>query len=401
MGQFWASLVAAAAFLAAASASAQDARLDASLGAIRTKHGLPALAAAAVKGGEVIAASAVGVRALGTDVPVTIQDRFHLGSDTKAMTATLAGMLVDEGKLRWSSTIGEVLGAKVPGLNPELAAVTLEQLLSHTSGIPSDNAETLKIYFNVDAFEFNLDVLRIKALEAWKAKKPEIRAASPFQYSNLGYMIAGAMIETSAGTPWEMLISKRIFEPLGLSTAGLGPQATFGKLDAPVGHRPREDGDALGVTGAAKEKTTPMYWGAAADGPPLLGPAGLAHMSILDFAKWAGWNAGAGRRPPMLVQPATLSRIHKVHVEMTIANPRPGTPKSGGYALGWGMVKPKWWNAPVLTHEGSNGMNLAKIMIDPEQDFGIVATTNISGEGAEAALSEVAELLFRERGRSP
>ena len=66
-----------------------------------------------MKDGEIIASGAVGVRALGRDVPVTIDDRFHLGSDTKAMTATLAGMMVDKGKLRWDSTVGEVLGGKV------------------------------------------------------------------------------------------------------------------------------------------------------------------------------------------------------------------------------------------------------------------------------------------------
>ena len=92
----------------------------------RVKHGLPALAAAVVKDGKIVASGAVGVRALGSAVKVTIGDRFHLGSDTKAMTATLAGMMVDEGKLQWTSTIGDVLGAALPGLNRQLAAVTLE-----------------------------------------------------------------------------------------------------------------------------------------------------------------------------------------------------------------------------------------------------------------------------------
>ena len=49
------------------------------------------------------------------------------------------------------------------------------------------------------------------------------------------------LIEAAAGQPWEELIYGRIFEPLGLATAGLGPQATFGKLDAPVGHRVADD----------------------------------------------------------------------------------------------------------------------------------------------------------------
>ncbi len=256
---------------------------------IRDKHGLPALAAAVVRNGEIIAAGAVGVRVLGGNIPVTLDDRFHLGSDTKSMTATLAGMMVDQGKLKWTSTIGEVLGADVPGLNPKLAAVRLEQLLSHSSGIPTDTDELLKIYFNTDAFQYNLSALRINVLKAWRDHEPKVPEGSPFQYANLGYIIAGAMIEKVAGDPWENLIVTRIFAPLDLKTAGLGAQATTGKIDAPVGHQIGDDG-----------KITPMLWGAAADLPPMVGPAGTAHMSILDFARWGGWNAGVGKRGPAL-----------------------------------------------------------------------------------------------------
>ena len=112
---------------------------------IRAEYELPALAAAVVKDGKIVASGAVGVRVYGTHIPVKLGDRFHIGSDTKAMTATLAGMMIEEGKLRWDSTIGEVLGPVIPNLKPKFAAITLEQLLSHTSGIPSDNEEITKL----------------------------------------------------------------------------------------------------------------------------------------------------------------------------------------------------------------------------------------------------------------
>jgi CubicO group peptidase (beta-lactamase class C family) len=348
-------------------------------------HGLPALAAAAIVKGEIVESGVAGVRVHGSDIKATIDDRFHLGSDTKAMTATLGAMLIEEGKLDWDSTIGHLLGADVRDINPDLAAVTFEQLLSHTGGIPTDNDEIGKLYFSADAFTLNLWTQRLKTLAAWKDHAPEPAPGTAFHYANLGYLIAGAMIEKAAGIPWEQLIMSRVFAPLGLKTAGLGPQATTGKIDAPVGHQVDERG-----------VITPMLWGPAADAPPVLGPAGVAHMSILDFAAWAGWNAGRGMRGAALVKPETLARIHHPHVSMgVIPNAKPGTPREGEYALGWAQVKFDWTPGPVLTHSGSNSMNLATILVDAERDIGVVAATNFPGDHADEAVRKAMETLYR------
>src|SRR5690606_14765703 len=110
--------------------------------------------------------------------------------------------------------------------------------------------------------------------------------------SNFGYMIVGMMLEKVSGKPWEQLMHERIFAPMALTSAGLGPQASYGLIDAPVGHRINSDGTV-----------TPMPWGPAADVPVVMAPAGNAHMSILDYATWAGWNAGMATRGPALVSP--------------------------------------------------------------------------------------------------
>lgn len=375
-------ILAAGLLLASAARAADD--LDAYLETVRARDGLPALAAAVTRGGEIIASGAVGVRARGIDIPVTLEDRFHIGSDTKALTATVAGALVDAGLLRWDSTVGEVLGDKVPDMNPALAAVTLEQLLSHASGIPSDTPEIKEIYFSVVGYDKNTFDWRIEAINQWKHHAPKVPAGSPFQYANFGYMIAGAMLETAAGRPWERLVVERIYEPLGLTSAGFGPQASFGRYDAAIGHSVGDDG-----------KVTPMFWGTAADVPALLGPAGNAHMSILDFARWAGWNAGAGKRPPHIVSPETLAVIHRPHVTLPpIPNPPPGTPAGGAYGFGWGTVKFAWADAPLLTHTGSNSMNLAMILVDPARDLAIVTATNLPGASADKAARDVLQRLY-------
>jgi CubicO group peptidase (beta-lactamase class C family) len=376
-------LAAFACFVAAPQARSADS-LDDYLEGVRTEYDLPALAAAVTKGGEVVAAGAVGVRAIGVDSRVTVNDRFHIGSDTKAMTATIAGALKEKGLIDWNTTVGDVLASRITDMNPALAAVTLEQLLSHSSGIPTDTADMVDIYVNSLELEMNPDDMRLDAIERWKHNVPKVPDASPFQYANFGYMIAGAMLETVAGEPWEHLIHTYIFEPLGMQTAGLGPQASVGRYDAAIGHMVDADGTV-----------TPMFWGPAADVPPLLGPAGSAHMSVLDFAKWADWNAGGGKRGPAIVTPETLADIHRARVRTPPRpNPPPGTPAEGDYALGWGLVAFEWADEPLLSHNGSNSMNIAKILVDPDLDFSVVVMTNFPGPGADAAAAEVERHLY-------
>lgn len=358
--------------------------LETYLDEVRSEYGLPALAAAVVKGGEVTDAAATGTRVAHGDIPVTIDDRFHLGSNTKSMTATLAGALVEEGKLRWDSTVGEVLGEDIDGLSDSLSKATLAQLLSHSSGVPGDTDEMMDLYFNVDVFDYNLPELRRHTLESWAANEVSIPDGSPFQYANFGYMIAGMMMEKAAGTPWEAMVHERIFDPLDMETAGLGPQATFGLIDAPVGHRVDADGNV-----------TPMFWGPAADVPPVIGPAGNAHMSVLDYAKWAAWNAGKASRGPALLEPETLATIQAEHVRTPAReNPPPGTPSTGGYGLGWGVVEFDWADHPILTHNGSNSMNLARIVVDTDRDLAVVVLTNFPGAGANEAAGKVMEHLY-------
>lgn len=363
--------------------------LDKVLQPYLAQYGLPALAAAVVRDGQVAAAGAVGTRRAGTDLPVTLHDRFHIGSDTKAMTALLAGMLVDHGTLRWDSTVGASFPELAPSMDAGLRDVTLKQLLSHTSGIPSDNDFLDKLLAESFAQDgLNLDELRYWLLRQWSGQPLATRPGTIFAYSNLGYTIAGAMLERATKRTWEELIVERVFAPLDLQTAGFGPQATLGRVDAPLGHLVRPDGTLK-----------PMLAGPDGDNPAILGPAGTVHLSILDFARWAGWHAGQGRRGPALARPETVRKLHAPVIEIVNPNAAPGTPARGGYGLGWGTVTLPFASEPFLTHTGSNTMNLAMILLQPAQDFGLVSATNLGGMKADTALRTLAEDLFGRFGR--
>ncbi len=128
----------------------------------------------------------------------------------------------------------------------------------------------------------------------------------------------------------------------------------------------------------------------------MLGPAGIAHMSVLDFAAWAGWNAGDGKRGPALVRPETLRKLHTPVISMTLKkDAKPGTPSQGKYALGWGEVAVPWAPAPLIYHGGSNGMNLAHIWLEPQRDFAMVLLTNIGGDQADQAFHALAPELYQ------
>jgi len=96
---------------------------------------VPALARAIVTTKELQTIGVVGVRKSGTDIPVTLEDKWHLISNTKAMTAMLIGALVEQSKLKWETTLEEVFPDIATSLQPELRKVTPLHLLSHQAGL--------------------------------------------------------------------------------------------------------------------------------------------------------------------------------------------------------------------------------------------------------------------------
>ena len=224
------------ALLGASGYANAQASLDKMLTPYLARYDLPALAAAVVKDGKIVAAGAVGTRRAGENIPVTINDRFHLGSDTKAMTALLLSMFIEEGKLGWNSTLADLFPEISDKMDSRFKSVTVAQLLSHTSGISPDNEAIFDIIAKSMMEDGNLDEMRYSVLRQWSTHALESEPGSRFAYSNMNYIIAGAITERLSGRTWEELMFERIFVPLGLKSAGIGPQSSPGKIDAPVGH---------------------------------------------------------------------------------------------------------------------------------------------------------------------
>ncbi|MBI2926133.1 MAG: beta-lactamase family protein [Verrucomicrobia bacterium] len=344
--------------------------LNDQLETLRSKHKLPALAAAVIKGQTTLALGAVGVRKDGGSEKVTIEDKFHIGSCTKSMTATLAAMLVEEGKLKWTTQIAETFPERVAAMHADYREMTLEQLLSHRGGAPA-SLDADGLWGRIWKHKGTPTEQRLFLFDGVVSKPPEATPGTKYIYSNAGYAIAGAMLERITGTPWEELVRERLFKRLGMASAGFGAPASAGKVDQPWGH----------TAGLLGRKPVPP--GPGADNPVAIGPAGTVHCSIGDLAKYAAFHLQGARGEGRLLKADSFKKLH--------------TPIEGQeYALGWLVVQRGWAGGTTLTHAGSNTMFYTVIWIAPKKNFAVIVATNLGGDEAEKACDETAGKLIQE-----
>lgn len=355
----FAALPLACAFPAMARVRSDDAAAEAVLDAVFADAAPPALAAGIVTRAGLGWAGVRGMRRTGDEAAATLDDRWHLGSNTKAMTAAVFGRLVEQGRARWAMPLAEAL----PGLtiDPAWAETTLDDLMRHRAGLldgPLVNQAWL-IAAHVD--QRPLPEQRAE-FAARALGSPPGGPVGQFAYGNGNYIVLGAAIEALTGQPWEAVMAAELFGPLGLTTAGFGAP----RGEAPWGHRGGVGVDPAGF----------------ADNPRALGPAGTAHMSLADYARFIA--AMMGGAPDWLSE----------ETRACLLTPAAGDPPA--YAAGWGVGSAPWagvgGSGPTITHNGSNTLWFATVLAAPERGLGFIALSNDGAAGQRACQTLVRRL---------
>jgi len=333
---------------------------------IREEHGVPALSAAVIRGGAVVAIGAVGLDRTDRDTEATVDDLWHVGSDGKAMTATLMARLVERDVLSWDTTVGEVL--EELGADSGWNGVTVEQLLTHTAGLPANPPKSwmLRLLVSSDSPRDQREQLLMDML----SHPPEWEPGTRFEYSNLGYVTAAAMAETLTNTAFEALIAAEVFEPLGVVDFGFGPPPP----PSPAGHM----GDAF----------TPVEPVPIADNPRALAPAGTMHFTLTSWAAFVGAHVAGvrGERTDFLPDEA-WSELHRARLDE--------------YAMGWGVAEPDWVGTRVFTHSGSNTMWYARAMGVPAWDTAYLVATNCGADACRDVAPATMRALVAAHGAPP
>jgi CubicO group peptidase (beta-lactamase class C family) len=337
----------------------------------RASQNAPALAVVLVRRGQIVEMGAVGLRSATSSIQVTTADQWHIGSMTKAMTATLAATLVEDGLITWDTTPVDVWPEFAASIHPGFRDVTLRQFLSHTSGMKRDD--------EYGPAQDSAPGTVVQKRRAWAehllSRAPEFTTGS-WNYSNAGFVIAGAMIEARAGVSWETALTTRVFAPLGMTHSGFGAPGTPGAFDQPFGHWSRNSGFDPIPPGSSD-----------ADIPVTIGPAGTVHTTLADYALFMQAHIAGARGVSGLLSADSFQTLQ-----------RPIVPS---YALGWFTQTFQAFGQPGLTHSGSTLRWYSLTWLAPTADAGLMVVTNGGGERGAAAVSALEQLMTKRVVASP
>jgi CubicO group peptidase (beta-lactamase class C family) len=317
----------------------------------QTQSGGPGFGGVVVRSTGVPALAVNGVRRVGEAALLERGDRFHIGSNAKSMTATLAAIAVDERRLEWATDVADVLPAV------QRRGVSLLHLLSHTAGLPAFDGEdeirgrTLPPLGETPAEQ--RAAFAVLLLERELLYEPGTSAA----YTSAGYAVAAAMLEHACGESWESLLVSRLFEPLGID-GGIGwpadrdPNQPWGHfLEADGSFRPHDPRGPYQIA-------------------PLLAPAGHVNASLEGYARFLQLHLRGIRGDAELLSADAYARLHSPVLDM--------------FAAGWVVYELD--GVVTSFHSGSPNNFFAVAGIQPSRDLAVAVVANAAGEPVFSAV---------------
>ena len=327
---------AASAAPAAPAAPTLAERIDATLAPLY-KNDAPGATVIVVKDGKTVFRKAYGMADVAGGRPLTPETALRIGSLTKQFTATAILMLVDEGKLSLDDDITQYL----PGYPTHGKRITIEHLLTHTSGIVSYTGKPDYLQHMAE------DVTVGQMIDRFKNDPLEFEPGSGYRYNNSGYFLLGAIIEKVSGQTYAGFLQQRIFTPLGMTHSAYEGRETASFPHA-LGYSP----DPAGFKPSIRLSMTQPY------------AAGALVSSVDDLARWdAAVSAGK------LLSPASWKRAFTSY--------RLGNGKATGYGYGWEITTLR--GVPELVHGGAiTGFRSYALRL-PEQRVYVAVLSNADG----------------------
>jgi CubicO group peptidase (beta-lactamase class C family) len=316
---------------------------------IRRVYNVPELAFAVVTGDSILEMSFLGHHSINLPDTAASTDRFHIGSNTKAMTGFIAAKVVEEGKLNWDTKFFDIFPEWQRTCDTAYFNITLAQLLSHRARIRpfTDDNESLAIpLFKGDKEE------RRQGFGKWvlTLKPVIVDTALHYNYSNAGYVLAALMVERATNRTWEDLVNICFNQNLGINTQLSWPDNQT-KKDT-WGHW--MVGDSL--------KPVPSNTKFRLDYGE---PAGDINITLPDYIKFIQLNIKGLEGKDNFLKSSTYNYIHR---------------GISDYSIGWANVYDR--GKEFSAHSGSAGTYFTTVSIDRQKDIAYIIFMNSATDDA-------------------
>jgi Beta-lactamase class C and other penicillin binding proteins len=317
---------------------------------------IPGLQMAVVQNGKIVLSRSYGIANLQNNVPVNNTTIFPINSNTKVFTGVAMMQLVEQDKIKLNDPIGKYLD----NLPAEWQKITVDQLLTHISGLP----EILKL---LDPMTGNIGPLKTEAViwEKLKTLPLEFKTGEQFSYNQTNYYLLGKIIEKLTNRSFATNFEEDQFNIAHLKNTVFGDSRDIIQNYAPS-YRYNSYFD--GKQGEAKLTYTYTEF------PDFVRTGAGLNSTAEDMANWLI----ALQDGRLFKKPGTLDMM------WTPGQFNNGTPTN--WARGWGITKPRKNHSAV----GMSGGNRSVIMVYPDDDLAIIVLTNLAGSSPEDFVEEIA-----------
>jgi CubicO group peptidase (beta-lactamase class C family)/D-alanyl-D-alanine dipeptidase len=367
--------------LSTASATQSPSPYDPLVDAVVARYHLPGIAVGVIEDGKVAWMGTRGELAAGSGQAVTPDTLFKIASNSKAMTATALARLVQQGKLRWDDPVRKYLPAFAMHDPWVTEHMQVGDLLVHHSGLPEGGGD-LMLWPEPNRFT------RADIIAGLKYIRPAYDFRAGYAYDNLLYVVAGEVAAAAGGAPYEALVRREVFGPLGMTRCQVGEW-----------HR-----DAVGNVAQPHARRDGRNVVVDADGdmiePTTMEAAGGIRCSLRDMLTWArNWLAPT---PAQLQWLSTEQRQKEwtPYTPMPISAQRRAWDGTRFYAYGYGWRLADVDGELTVSHTGTLSGMYSAVTLLPNRMSGFVILINAEADDARTVLNEVLLKHFTAPGKS-
>lgn len=329
---------------------------------VRIKYKIPEIGFAVVSAGSILELEVLGTRRINADFPARQTDRFHIGSNTKAITSFIAALLVREGKISWETKFFELFPGLKAKSRKDYYNVTLKDLLTFRAGLPTYTYTFPKP--SKEDFSGDEAAQRLQ-FAAYFLKQKHAKAVDGLTPSNVGYVLAGLMLEKASGKTYQALVKN----------FGDGLQIDFGFDQPNLSDITQTWGHDAELNAVAPAENYKLNW---------LLAAGNINASLPDYAKFVQLELKGLQGKSNLLAPETF--------ELLLS----GLPK---FSFGWFNERDEKTKRQISFNEGNAGAFITKVCIIKNIDRAFIVFTNAASAQTSEGISVLLDKMKEKYGR--